>query len=75
MKVLIEGWIGYPHSYALVNIYQMLALAKMPELIIYFSECRPYKEDWPYLTNLSNILITEENKKYSIQSNDGMEKQ
>ena len=41
-KLLIEGWRGLPHSYAMVNQFQILELLKRPEISI-------AHRDLPYL--------------------------
>lgn len=46
MKVLIEGWTRYPHSYVLVNINQILALDRTGEVDIYMKEVPPFREAW-----------------------------
>lgn len=35
MKILLEGWFTIPHSYAIVNTFQTVALSKLDDLEIY----------------------------------------
>jgi len=63
MKVLVEGWLTYPHSYSIVNVYQLLALAKLPQLELYISELEPYREEWRKFKTVCNTVITAEEQK------------
>jgi glycosyltransferase involved in cell wall biosynthesis len=60
LNVLIEGWINVPHSYAIVNIYQILALAKCDYIQLYFDSVPKYNEDWPIID--LDLLVTPEEK-------------
>ena len=63
MKLLIEGWISYPHSYSLVNTYQLLHLNKKEKLKIFLKELPPYKDEWNSFSSnetLSFIVTPEE---------------
>lgn len=48
MKVLIQGWINIPHSYAIVNCFQLIHLQKNfgKELEIYVQEREYFKSNW-----------------------------
>lgn len=47
MKVLIEGWFNIPHSYAIVNDFQVIHLLKNnPDLEIFIKEEPYYREEW-----------------------------
>ena len=59
-SILIQGWIKYPHSYSIVNIYQIIALSRLGGVKIYLKEELPYKESWVEFTNLTDIIITRE---------------
>lgn len=61
--VLVEGWDKFPHSYSIVNVYQLLALCKKEQLTIFFNELPPYSEEWKKLSTLSGILLTDEETK------------
>ena len=39
--LLVEGWTGLPHSYAIVNQYQCLAMMDRPDLRLLYRE-RPF---------------------------------
>lgn len=60
MTVLVEGWERYPHSYSIVNVYQLLALCKKEHINILFNELPPYREEWKKLNNVEGILLTNE---------------
>jgi glycosyltransferase involved in cell wall biosynthesis len=60
LTILVEGWVKYPHSYALVNVYQLLALHKKQGVKLLFKEKPPYQESWPVLDDLTGIILTEE---------------
>ena len=49
LNVLIQGWINVPHSYAIVNIYQILALLKHDNVNVYFQDVPKYNESWPII--------------------------
>jgi glycosyltransferase involved in cell wall biosynthesis len=59
INVLIEGWIDYPHSYSIVNIYQILALLKKDGIKLFLKIVPPYNEDWE-LINLLDIVTVDE---------------
>jgi len=59
-NVLIEGWLDVPHSYAIVNIYQILALLKVSSLKIYFKQVPKYNENWSTID--LNLLVTSQEK-------------
>jgi glycosyltransferase involved in cell wall biosynthesis len=58
ITVLIEGWIKYPHSYALVNVYQMLALKNNCDVKIILKEVEPYRSEWPVFCPLTDLVLT-----------------
>ena len=62
LHVLVEGWTKYPHSYNTVNVYQLLALSKIPatELVLYFRDVEPFKKDWPVIESMHPLAITAE---------------
>ena len=59
LSVLIEGWIKYPHSYAIVNVYQILSLLKKG-VKVYIKEQPAYNEEWKRIDDLTDILLTKE---------------
>ena len=63
LRILVEGWTKYPHSYAIVNVYQLVALSKIPNVKLYFREVQPYVKEWPVLGSLVGVLLTEEEQK------------
>jgi glycosyltransferase involved in cell wall biosynthesis len=60
MKLCIEGWRGINHSYALVNQWQLLELAKLP-ILIHHKDVRYYNLRWNNARN-SNGFSAEQNK-------------
>lgn len=46
MKVLIEGWTDYPHSYSIVNVYHLIHFLEMDNVEILFRKCVAYKPEW-----------------------------
>src|ERR1700722_14400032 len=40
-RILVEGWRFLPHSYSLVNQFQLLEMLRRPELAIYHTDV-PY---------------------------------
>jgi glycosyltransferase involved in cell wall biosynthesis len=47
MKILIEGWFNIPHSYAIVNDFQIIHLLKnYPDLEMYIKEEEYYRQEW-----------------------------
>lgn len=69
LHVLIEGWISYPHSYSVVNVYQILALNKLSGIKLVLHELPPYNSSWIKYKNLTDILLTseEQNELNSIE--------
>ena len=46
MKLLIKGWIGIYHSYAVVNYFQLKSLLKRDDIDVYFEELPFYSPAW-----------------------------
>jgi glycosyltransferase involved in cell wall biosynthesis len=46
MRILIRGWRFLPHSYAMVNQFQLLEMLERPELTVYHEDAVPYGEHW-----------------------------
>ncbi len=47
MKILVEGWINIPHSYAIVNVFQLFYIHKyFPEIVIYFKSVEMPTPAW-----------------------------
>jgi len=59
MKVLVQGWKNYPHSYSIVNVFQMLYLSRISGVTVYFEELPPYLSTWKRI-DLEGILLTKE---------------
>ena len=53
MKVLVIGWTKIPHSYAIVNVFQLIHLKKnYPEIELYKHEYTYYNKEWETKTNI-----------------------
>ena len=50
-NILIEGWRGINHSYAMVNQYHLLELARHPGLTMYHQDCPFPSKRWSTTTN------------------------
>lgn len=61
IRMLVEGWIDYPHSYSIVNLYQIIALIKRGSFRILLKRTSPYCEHWEKQP-ISLILNDEEQK-------------
>lgn len=47
MKILVEGWFNIPHSYAIVNNFQLVHLIKnYPNTTVYIKEREYFKKEW-----------------------------
>ena len=60
MKILIQGWTRYPHSYSLVNVYQIIALSKLNNVYLTIDEQPPFNSEWEAYDNLTDFLLTAE---------------
>ena len=60
LRILVEGWISYPHSYALVNIYQCIALSKISGIKLFLHELPPFRDEWQKMEDLSMLLTPDE---------------
>jgi glycosyltransferase involved in cell wall biosynthesis len=56
MKVLVQGWLNLPHSYCIVNVYQILALLKIPNVEIHMDNIDKYRENWETID--LNLLVS-----------------
>lgn len=45
-SLIVEGWRDIPHSYALINSYQLLELIKHPELKLFHQDMPYVTDDW-----------------------------
>lgn len=59
IKVLIEGWLDLPHSYSIVNLYQIIGLSRYSNLDIYLKKEPKFKLEWESI-NLDLLLNPEE---------------
>ena len=61
MKILIEGWFNIPHSYAIVNNFQLIHLIKnYSDVEIYIKEEPYYREEW---NNKKQLVFPEDYNK------------
>jgi glycosyltransferase involved in cell wall biosynthesis len=52
-RVLVEGWRGINHSYAMVNQYQLLELVKRPDIALFHRDISFGPTDWNTVKNSS----------------------
>ncbi len=51
MSVLVQGWTKIPHSYAIVNVFQLVHLRKnFPDLVLYQQEQEYFRPEWAQKT-------------------------
>lgn len=65
LRLLVEGWTKYAHSYAHVNLHQLVALARFqaehPEqLHLYYRESPPFVDKWPVYDSAFPTTLTRE---------------
>lgn len=46
VRLLVEGWTKFPHSYALVNIFQLVNLSRDVIKEVYLKEIPPFRDNW-----------------------------
>ena len=73
-KILIEGWRGINHSYAMVNQYQLLEMKGMG-LELQHLDLPFYNEKWNLIDNDSGFEESDKQKIASIQAADFTQKQ
>lgn len=59
-NVLIEGWRGINHSYALVNQFQLLELRKRPELALFHRDLPFHGPEWNVARNHSGFSAAQQ---------------
>jgi glycosyltransferase involved in cell wall biosynthesis len=52
MRIIVEGWRFLPHSYAIVNQFQLLEMLKYPNLEIFHKDIPYLDENWQPATGL-----------------------
>jgi glycosyltransferase involved in cell wall biosynthesis len=65
LRLLVEGWTKYAHSYAHVNLHQLVALARFQaehpeELHLYYRESPPFVSKWPVYESAFPTTLTRE---------------
>jgi glycosyltransferase involved in cell wall biosynthesis len=55
VSLLIEGWRGINHSYALVNQFQLLALLRRKDVCVFHRDLPYYASQWNRATNDSGL--------------------
>ena len=63
IRLLVEGWTKYSHSYAYVNLCQLVVMAKYAaqhpdELELYFRETAPFSPTWPVLDSAFPSMLS-----------------
>ena len=46
MKIIVEGWRFIPHSYAIINHFQLLEMVKRPDLTVFHQDMPFVKNAW-----------------------------
>lgn len=59
-RLLVQGWTGINHSYAMVNQYQLLALAQLPALQLLHQEMPLFDSRWTREKNAAGFNATEQ---------------
>lgn len=59
-RLLVQGWTGINHSYAMVNQYQLLALAQLPGLELLHQEMPLFDSRWTREKNASGFNAAEQ---------------
>ncbi len=54
-SILVQGWRGINHSYAMVNQYQLLALMRRPELRLFHEDVPFYHPHWNAIANFAGF--------------------
>ena len=70
-SLLVQGWTGINHSYAMVNQYQLLALAALPGLQLFQQEMPLFDTRWTREKNASGFNEIEQAKLDVIPSYGG----
>lgn len=59
--ILFEGWTRFPHSYCVVNVNQLVAMARKKDMVkLYLTERPPFSPKWRVYDSMENILLTTE---------------
>jgi glycosyltransferase involved in cell wall biosynthesis len=59
-RLLVQGWTGINHSYAMVNQYQLLELARLPALQLLQQEMPLYDSRWSREKNAAGFSAAEQ---------------
>jgi len=59
-RLLVQGWTGINHSYAMVNQYQLLELAKLPSLQLLHQEMPLFDKRWTREKNAAGFSAAEQ---------------
>ncbi len=51
-QIIVEGWRFLPHSYAIVNQFQLLEINKRPEIKLLHKDLPYYLEHWQHTTGI-----------------------
>ena len=52
LRLIVEGWRFYSHSYSLVNQYQCLELLRRRDVILYHRDLPPFQPHWKIMRGL-----------------------
>jgi len=51
-QIIVEGWRFLPHSYAIVNQFQLLEMNRRPEIAIFHKDLPYYSDHWQTTTGI-----------------------
>ncbi len=65
-QIIVEGWRNIPHSYAMVNQFQLLEMCDRPDIEIFHRDIPYLRQSWQPVTDLFDPIAT--NKLQQITS-------
>lgn len=59
LTILFEGWTHFPHSYSIVNVNQLVVMARMTDTVkVYVTDRPAYNPAWPVFSSMENLVLT-----------------
>lgn len=71
MRLLVEGWRGINHSYAMVNQYQLLELLKRPDVTLFHRDLPFHEARWNVTDNAAGFTPEDAARIAAIPPPDG----
>ena len=68
-KIVVEGWRNIPHSYAMVNQFQLIELCDRPDIEIFHQDVPYLRPSWQPVTDLFNPIDTKKLQQISLPPN------